>query len=282
MKGLLSSAVFVAILTAVITPVRGIDPDSLDIQVLRRGQIAVQGSLGNMGSLTFMIDTGASVTTVDQGTVSKLNLESRLTQAASLFEAGGQFPEVVLKNVSLGPVSIGEIQAIVMDFSSLDLGKRVDLIIGLDILRTLDFTIDYRARKIRFGTQEPLEHQAHLIGIAPLLLAELNVDGQSLTMMLDTGASESVLCESRVKGRIQGLKMRSVEKMNHLQGGNFVRKVELQKTVLGSEETGRIPAVLANLPGLDALQLDGILALRALKHNQVHFNLQAGQFSWGD
>ena len=199
MKNIAASLFVVGLLVNwFVVPVQGVDPATLDLEILRQGHIVVRGSVGPVAKLIFMIDTGASVTAVDQGLVRKLGLETRTVQAASLFDSGGQFPEVLLKDLGLGPVRIESVEAVVMDFSRMNLGKHVDVIVGLDVLRQLEFTIDYRSRKLQFGAQPALEHQAALVGLAPLLLVEVSKEGRSLRMMIDSGAGESVLCESHV------------------------------------------------------------------------------------
>lgn len=109
---------------------------------------------------------------------------------------------------------------------------------------------------------------------------EVTVKGETLIMMLDTGAGDSVLCESRVNDRLKNRGMRSVEKLGHVRGGNYVKRVELHGASLGSEALGRITAIMVESPGLEALGLDGILALRSLKHSQVHFDFQSRLLSW--
>jgi len=283
MKNIAATFSIVGLLvTWFVVPVQGVDPATLDLEILRQGHIVVRGSVGPVAKLTFMIDTGASVTAIDQGLVDKLGLEKGTVQAASLFDSGGQFPEVVLEDLAMGPARIESVEAVVMDFSMMNLGKRVDVIVGLDVLRQLEFTIDYRSRKLQFGALPALEHQAAIVGMAPLLLVEVSKEGRSLRMMLDSGAGESVLCESRVKDMEKHLGMRSVERLNHLQGGTYVRRVELRGAVMGTEALEPIPAVLAVLPGLEALELDGILALRSLGQNRVHFDFDQGLLSWGN
>jgi hypothetical protein len=97
---------------------------------------------------------------------------------------------------------LGEKRSFQQEFMGLNAGKlggmigtRIDMLLGNDVLRSLNFYIDWRSRKIRFSGRPFKENGVTLplTFVMGVPMVEVGVNGGILNVLLDTGAKLSYL-----------------------------------------------------------------------------------------
>ena len=127
----------------------------LPIQLCRDYLVVVEGSIGTLEKLTFIIDTGTFPSIIDQRIATALGLSEREGKAV-LVGQSVQAKLATLPFVAVGPARVESVPVLVQDLSSLEktLGRRIDAIVGLDVLGRNSFSINYRTKRLRFGSVE--------------------------------------------------------------------------------------------------------------------------------
>jgi predicted aspartyl protease len=123
--------------------------------------VIVEGSIGNIQKLNFLVDTGANPSVVDQ----RIAYDLGLTVQPARVNVSNKTVEtriVVLPSLLLGPVRIESLPVLSQDLSFFQkaLGYKVDAIVGMDVLRKSSFTINYRTKEMLFGQAESLSFSA--------------------------------------------------------------------------------------------------------------------------
>lgn len=248
---------------------------------LHRGYVVVvRGSIGGAKDLNFVLDTGAAPSVISQRVARKFKLrgtEDRL----STFNQTSMATRVSAPDVRLGPVHAKQIDVLVRDLSdaSETLGTRVDAIVGFDLLGRSAFTIDYRCRRLHFGSIDPtLATVPYKPGLAfPLI--ELAVGKHRMTVVVDTGASALVLFDKAAEPYLSGAKERSAETWSNLGGDVRVRNVEIPALALGGATWSESQAfVLENAEAPDGVH--GLLGPVALEVDRIAFNPEQSVFAW--
>ena len=110
--------------------------------------IVIKGSTKNGYPLNLMIDTGATHSVVDERIVQKLQLKPlpETTHKLEVFGKSLDRPQVLLPGLQFGPIKTS-----LLCFVAALPWSGVDAIIGLDLLRQNNFTIDFESKKISFG-----------------------------------------------------------------------------------------------------------------------------------
>lgn len=274
-------SILIAFLGVILTASGGAASENeIPFKLLRDSYVFVEGAVGSLEKVNLLIDTGAAMTTVDWALARKLKLEATDCRALGLLGDDRDVTEVELPRLRFGPVAVDRVRALVIDLSGLSLGKRIDVIVGLDVLRKTDLTIDYRSRKLIFGTGAPLSSRAALATLAPFLTVAVEFDGHPVRLMLDSGSRETVLFESRVGEAITGLPMLDKASVPHAGGRSFARRVQVPRVLLLDTEWKRLAVLVLDRRGPEGLELDGLLSLRSLGAERVHFDFQEGTVSW--
>ena len=145
--------------------------------------IVVEGRIGNLNGLKFILDTGTSTSILDRRIADKLGLP--------------RYPNRVVnygKTVGVESATIPDVQY-------------ADAVIGVDLLQLNNLTFDYNTRRVIFS---PIDHmiQGVHMGPAPLsFTVNVQVQGHRVCLILDTGLSGVLLFEDRIRGHVPGLRM---------------------------------------------------------------------------
>lgn len=95
-----------------VTPVAGFGSGEIPIKLLHGTHVMAKGEMGRLKDLTFLIDKGAAITTVDQGVAERLELDCHSLEAASLFSGAESISETMIPGLEFGPVRVGAWQAL--------------------------------------------------------------------------------------------------------------------------------------------------------------------------
>jgi predicted aspartyl protease len=254
----------------------------IPFQTYRGYLIVVQGSLGDTQGLNFIIDTGTDPSVIDSRAAEKLQM-ARTVGKLAVHNRIVEVQQAVLPSVQIGALRAEFRPVLVQDLAFLQkgLGIRVDAVIGLDVLSLSNFSIDYTTKRIVFGAV-PLSGSA-----APFertefsLTVGMEVDGVSVHLLLDTGASGILLFQSRIRDRLPHLISLGERTSENMGGGEFqLKQVLLATTKLGKTDFGRQSAFVVEDQEGSSGDFDGLLGTSALGLKQIAFDFQRHTFSW--
>ena len=237
----------------------GANPNEVSFKLYRGYAIVVRGSIGSLKNLNLLVDTGAVPSVLDARIAHKLNLRG---QSERVDVQTGMLPteRVAAPNVEVGPSHVAELSMIVNDLRFVEetLGTDVDAMIGFDALGQTPFTIDYEARRLIFG---PVDPSFATVSYSPGLayaIVPLHIQGETLAIMVDTGASNLVLFQSGVQNCHSAIHPVGRETWTNMGGEMPVTKAELVDTYLGAVPWGNR---LVYIPENSASQRSGLAGL---------------------
>ena len=241
--------------------------------------IVVQCSVGELHGLNGVIDTGTTDTVFDSRLVTRLSLSTSRSSALMVDR------EVVVSNVVAPVIRMGARQAlpkapIAADLSRMaeQFGVRIDVIIGMDVLRASDFEIDYRARLLRFGTVTSMVHRAAITNEAGLATVELTGLGAPVHLLVDTGFSDVLLFGTRLGA---DLKARDAEvKLATNASPAKLQAFEPAMIRIGDWQGHQRTLLVTDAPRAQGVPFDGLLGPRFLNARRIVFDFSHGILSW--
>jgi predicted aspartyl protease len=255
-------------------------PVKLPIRLFWNYLVMVEGSIGNVQKLHFLVDTGAYPSIVDQKIARNLGLAE---QSARVNLANQSIPtgRVILPSLILGPVRVEALPVLTQDLSYMQkaVGYKVDAIIGLDVLRRSSFTINYRTKEIRFGPVEGLTFSAPFEADVPVVTIRTRLQNQQLRLVVDTGCPDVMLFESRLPHSI-GWRTLGTQETANATGTLRLRKVWIPEVYLGQETIGGQAAFIVNDHKDDGDNFDGVLGMKGPQLAKVAFDFERHSFSW--
>jgi Aspartyl protease len=150
-----------------------------------------------------ILDTGAEISVITGAAMARLRLRRDPWVATTLRGAGGLVERRA--NVDVGVAQLGEVKLVQhlpgaglsLPVTSSDLGGGADGLLGGDVLRHYEVDLDIPGARLALHAPEAPPHGDSSIKLqslrGDLLLAPVMLDGQSLTGLVDTGASTSLI-----------------------------------------------------------------------------------------
>jgi hypothetical protein len=169
---------------------------TVDFQLYRDYLIVVQGSVGPLKGLNFLLDTGANTTVLDPRLARKLHLDATSSGVAVL-SGNVKGGIATAPSLQFGPIRRDNVRVLVEDLSFIQnaLPFRIDAIVGLDVLGQGAFVIDYASREIRFGPSPSMPDSIPLQMKDGLAFVDAVVNHAPVRLLLDTGAPSMVIFE---------------------------------------------------------------------------------------
>jgi predicted aspartyl protease len=242
--------------------------------------IQVEGRIGDQEHLKFILDTGATISIVGQKTAQKLKLEAHQAQSFN-FDRNLQWETATVPEVQFGPIRAANVAVLVGDLARYsEFAGKADAIIGMDLLRLSNFTIDYSARHLIF---DPEAQKAYLAGgdpMAKILIVELQVQGRPVHLIVDTGLPSILVYEDRLRKAVPGLRTLGSIK-NASMGGRLPVKQAILPDVVFGNRSRQVPVGFLPTPAEETLPgIDGIVGVAALQARRVHFDFSEKTLSW--
>ncbi|MGA8274488.1 MAG: retropepsin-like aspartic protease [Candidatus Sulfotelmatobacter sp.] len=200
--------------------------------------VVVNGQVGELTGLKFIVDTGSSYTVLDQKVAEKLRLPRRPGKITN-FDRNIPVEWVDIRDLRAGPIRAAALSVMVVNLAEYSaLAGNVDGIIGLDLLsKGRKLIIDYERRVLSFdldknevGENEASEHPPSLYFAVPVV-----VQGLRMLLFVDTGSRDMLLYKDRLHKGLPNVR------------------------VVGEPEEGaigRLRATQVNLPGVNILGVD--------------------------
>jgi predicted aspartyl protease len=254
---------------------RSMTRTTLPFQLCRDYLVVVEGSIGTLEKLTFIIDTGTYPSIVDQRIATALGLSERDGKVA-LVNQSVQAKLATLPFVRVGPARAESVPVLVQDLSSLKktLGRRIDAIAGLDVLGKDSFTINYRTKQLQFGPVEQSRSAVSFETGPPLITVEARLHDRPVRLLVDTGAATTLLFQSRLKGPISPLAGKTTSGTN-VSGGNFqLQPVLISDMRIGKEELGPQAGFVVADQKDEGQNFDGLLSMRGLHVEEISFDFE--------
>lgn len=242
--------------------------------------IIVKGTIGSIGNVNIMLDTGKSPTAISKDTADQLNLRGN---RESLLMSNGRIEvqSVILSRMQIGALHAEFFRVIVQDLSLMErkLGISIGGIAGLDILSANSFMIDYRKRRIVFGPTEASRKAVRFDTRLPFLTVKATIKGQEVRLLVDSGTSGLLLYRKRFKATLP-LATDQDPLISTAAGPMPAQWFRASEVSLGKENLGPQLIVIGDLDPDPRYDFDGLLGFRNLGFRRVWFDFENGLFRW--
>ena len=242
--------------------------------------VLVEGSIGNVQKLHFLVDTGANPSVVDQKIAHTLGLAEKPARV-TLSTSSVQTRLVVLPSLLMGPVRVESLPVLTQDLSYFQkaLAYRVDAIVGMDVLRKSSFSINYRTKEMLFGPTGSLSFSAPFETDTPVVTIRMEFQNRQLRLVVDTGGPDLMLFQSRLTDST-GFQAMGTEKVTDASGTFQRRRVRISEVNFGEEKIGSQVVFVADDRKDDGDYFDGVLGVRGPQFWKIAFDFEHRRFCW--
>jgi predicted aspartyl protease len=239
--------------------------------------IVLEGTLAGKQHQQILIDTGAVPSAINIRVARRLGL-SGPAQKLSLMNRAMQVEKVRVANVEVGTVAAEALDMVAMDLASIEqaLGTRIDAVIGLDLLSRQNFSLDYRRKQLAFfgkaslGGPIPFEIREEAGGTYVLISLQMN--GERLRMLLDTGTRDMMLFKRRLPGGLRQLPVQGKDFNLNAGGRDSLAVVEVPAVNLGPFSWQKRKAYVWDTLPDQLRDFDGMIGPAALDAHVVAFD----------
>jgi hypothetical protein len=251
----------------------------LPISLYRNYLIVVRGSIGPLQKRHFIIDTGAYPSVISPQIAKKLHLSGKKEEV--LVVGHNMNSDVVyVPLLQLGPLQSKNLRVVVKDLGVFDrhIGVEIDGMIGLDVLRQSNFRIDYRERKLIFGSTDSLPFAVPIRWDATKACIDVAVNGKTTRLLLDSGAADIMLFQQKFAELSE---VPSLAWVSANLGGKFhLRQIRLRSLGTAGWELGARDVFLSDTDNMSSFAFTGLMAIGAERFREVAFDFEHQTFSW--
>lgn len=227
------------------------------------GAVRIPAELNGRGPFTFLLDTGASHSTLSSGVADRLSLPA-VAKVRVQTAAGAQMRLVVrLEHMVVGGASAtGLMPSVAPEAELRAMEPGIDGVVGQDFLSAFDYTLDYERRRLRWaagedGVRLPLIRAGHrsLVRLAggrrqrPVLLVP------------DSGSNGFVLFERDGRTAVEVDEAGQVVNVSAVALGASGRGALLRELRVGAVTLRNQPAAVVASAGSSEVEGDGLLPL---------------------
>src|SRR5271170_5700811 len=231
--------------------------------------VVVNGQIGNLRVMRFILDTGATSSVIDAKVADRLRLP-RSAGKVMTFDRRIPVEWTEIPEFRVGPIVAKALRVMVIDLSKYSrYGKNVDGVIGLDLLSRSEYlSIDYDRRILSFQLANGLPD-----GRAPVrgFKIPIVVQGATVQLLVDTGSQGILLYRDRVRKQLP--RMRTEGEPNEVvESGVRATEVRLPSVRIGGSDQMRIVFLIGGPGQGDLPGVDGILGAASLHAKRIDFD----------
>jgi hypothetical protein len=254
--------------------------DTLPFTLVDGYLIVVEGRIGAHRHLKLVLDTGSTHSVLRSDLTGVERFVRRPVRIVNLEQVvKEELAEV--SDFELGPLQIALLPMLVHDLNYLrKIVPGVDGVIGLDVLRSTSFSIDFGRRRIAFGSSPTLRNSATMEHHGVYLAVDVLMLNRPVHLLLDTGVRTILLYGDRMGNRLPQMRVEEQILGTSLSGAASLQVIDLPRMQLNGTDLNRRAVLLRDSPAGFLPQLDGYLALKALGAHTFSFNFDKGLFSW--
>ena len=169
--------------------------------------IVVEGRIGNLNGLKFILDTGTSTSVLDRRIADKLHISRQPHLVVNYAETVG-VESATIPDVQFGPVDATDKKMLIADLAKFsDFARDADAVIGVDLLQLNNLTFDYNTRKVTFSPIDHMIQKAHMEPMPLSFIVDVEVQGHRVCLILDTGLNGVLLYEDRIRAHVPELRV---------------------------------------------------------------------------
>ena len=240
---------------------------------LREGfLIVVEGRIGPIEHLRFILDSGSTRTIVSKKVADQLKLSRKPAEMIAMGDKL-KLESAVLPEVQIGLLQVVNHRMMVGDLARVsEFATNVEAIVGLDILSRCEaLEIDYLAREV--GFVKPYAASVDGRGSTNALFVPGTLEGRSIRLLVDTGMQGVVLFQSRLRAHVGHWE--STEEVSAFMGSSKIEQVRLFSLWLGPFQISApvfiVPGDRRAVPEV----MDGFVGPRALSAGRVTLDFDA-------
>ena len=231
--------------------------------------VVVNGQIGNLGVMRFIIDTGAASSVIDAKVADRLRLPRSAGRVMS-FDRSIPIEWTEVPVFRVGPIVAKTLRVIVIDLARYSpYGKDVDGVVGLDLLaRSEHLSIDYDRRILSFQFANGRPDESALVRGFKIPMV---IQGAAVQLLVDTGFQGILLYTDRVRKQLPKMRTEG-EPRAVVESGMRATEVRLPGIRIGASDQVRT-VFLTDGPGRGDLPgVDGILGAASLHVKRIDFD----------
>ena len=239
--------------------------------------VVVNGQVGALDGLKFILDTGATYTVIDRRVAEKLGLHREPGKVLNFNrEVPVEWAEI--PGLQVGAIRSGASRVLVgklSDYSTF--GEKVDGIIGLDLLsKSKKLMIDYETRAVcwQLSEREANSGPSWNYYIMPVV-----VQGHPVRLIVDTGMQGILLYGDRIRRSLPTLRTEGEQTkvgFGHLQ----TTQVRLPGVRIAGPETVATVFMMDGPGGQTLPGVDGYLGVASVHAKRVELDFEAMKIRW--
>lgn len=246
------------------------------------GHLAVvKGSIGPAHSLEFLLDTGSTHTLIDRKMAKALHLHLHPARALS-FDKTISLDCTDLPEIAFGPIHATNLKVLVADLRTFRaVGISVDAVVGLDLLTSESFRLDFARKLLVFGGDSGIDFRS-----VPLrtdgfsLRVQLELDGRPVSMILDTGSTGVTFYQDSIEN-FHSDRHYARETLLRTAGGPVPCKLAIVPRLrLGSQDLDRRVFLVSAPRGAIQPDIAGYVGLDALGAKEITFDFAHNELRW--
>ena len=252
----------------------------IPFQLFNDNLVIVRATVGTVKNVNMILDTGTSPSAISQELAHRLKLKGN-TESLQTLNGTIQTQSLILPCIQIGPWEARPIRVLVQDLSFMErsLGIALGGIVGLDILRTGSFTIDYRRKKIVFGRIAASENAVRFETQEPYLTVKAMIEGQAVRLLVDSGTWGLLVFRNRLRKSQEQVHFDSNASISSPGGMTHVGWFRAGVS-LGKDDLGTRNVAIADIDSDLQNDFDGLLGFAKLGFLKVSFDFENGLFGW--